>query len=510
MAHLPVSFSSIAIAVGVFIAVYIFNAQRKGRLPPGPRRAPIIGNAHQLPTARAWLGLAKMSKLYGDLMHVDVFGQSMLVVSSRKVAIDLLDKRSANYSDRPIIPMIELTGMREAFSLQPYGDTWRNQRRMVAQHFSTSYVAKYHALQERESRILVKKILAKPETIEDEVKLRTAIIIVRSTYGYYPQDLEDPMIAIPVQGMKNFNKASQPAEFLINILPSMKHLPRWLPGTSFFKAADEFEALYRKVVDDPYNWCRENLETGKALLPNICHDIWQKNPGNPSVYDHSQMRSAASSVLGAGLDSGMSSALTFFMNMILHPEVQRKAQLELDAVVGTDRLPQIIDRPNLPYVRSIVAETFRFMPAIPLALPHAVTEDDIYQGYHIPKGAWILPNVWQMLHDPAEYEDPMNFNPERFNNDDEAMEYAKDPAFGFGRRVCPGRLFAENSLFAIVSTTLATCKILPGLDAEGKEVLPSGQYTNGTIIFPEHFNIRLTPRSSAAAELLAEVIEIVE
>lgn len=86
-----------------------------------------------------------------------------------------------------------------------------------------------------------------------------------------------------------------------------------------------------------------------------------------------------------------------------------------------------------------------------------------------------------MLRDPDIYPDPAIFNPDRYNGDDDAMEQVKSPVFGFGRRGCPGRLFGENSLFALLATTLATCEILPGIDEDGNEVPPSGEYTTGTI-----------------------------
>lgn len=85
---------------------------------------------------------------------------------------------------------------------------------------------------------------------------------------------------------------------------------------------------------------------------------------------------------------------TFFLAMLLHPEVQQKAREEIDRVVGEGRLPNVKDRDNLPYVEAVLRESFRFHPIAPMGLPHEVTEDDVYQGYLIPKGAIIMPNIW--------------------------------------------------------------------------------------------------------------------
>lgn len=82
------------------------------------------------------------------------------------------------------------------------------------------------------------------------------------------------------------------------------------------------------------------------------------------------------------------------MAMMLYPEVQRKAQEEIDRVIGIGRLPGPADREKLPYVEAVVKETLRWHPVAPMGLPHASTEDDVYQGYFIPKNSLLFANVW--------------------------------------------------------------------------------------------------------------------
>jgi len=121
---------------------------------------------------------------------------------------------------------------------------------------------------------------------------------------------------------------------------------------------------------------------------------------------------------------------------------------------------------------------------LPTGIPHATSESDVYDGYEIPKGALVLPNIWHMLHDPEVYENPDEFIPERFNDDEVEMAKVTDLVFGFGRRACPGKHFAEGTLLAIMFTVLATCDILPGLDASGNTVLPVYEYSaNGAITY---------------------------
>ena len=80
--------------------------------------------------------------------------------------------------------------------------------------------------------------------------------------------------------------------------------------------------------------------------------------------------------------------------MVLFPEAQRKAQEELDKVVGFNRLPEYEDRESLPYINALCKEVLRWQPVTPLGLPHRVTQDDIFDGYLIPEGTLVLGNAW--------------------------------------------------------------------------------------------------------------------
>ncbi|KAJ6477573.1 cytochrome P450-like protein [Mycena sanguinolenta] len=111
-----------------------------------------------------------------------------------------------------------------------------------------------------------------------------------------------------------------------------------------------------------------------------------------------------------------------------------------------------------------------------------------------------------MLHDPEVYPNPMEFDPERYQGLDSEMEKVTEIGFGFGRRVCPGRYLAEGTLFAVASTVLATCEILPTRDNEGNAVLPEVSYTyeSGVVAFPSPFDCNIKGRSQKALDLLVE------
>ncbi|XP_003723543.2 cytochrome P450 2U1 [Strongylocentrotus purpuratus] len=106
------------------------------------------------------------------------------------------------------------------------------------------------------------------------------------------------------------------------------------------------------------------------------------------------------------------------MYMILHQDVQEKIHKELDDVVGRNRLPSLTDRPNLPYTEATLLEIQRFATITPLGVPHAPVQDTVLNGYDIPKGTVVLPNLWAIHHEPDLWKNPDEFNPARFLNPD--------------------------------------------------------------------------------------------
>ena len=188
--------------------------------------------------------------------------------------------------------------------------------------------------------------------------------------------------------------------------------------------------------------------------------------------------------------------------MALCPDVQARAQEEIDRVVGKDRLPMVSDWKDLKYVDSVMREVMRLNPVAPLgecatrsscfsltqcpAIPHRLRTDDNFRGYDFPKDSIVYANTWKILHDESLYPDPFAFKPERYMDplSDPQAEKARDPltyAFGYGRRVCPGLHLAEASMFLSIAMTLAAYDIRKKRDADGNVIEPKLEYSTGTI-----------------------------
>jgi len=174
-----------------------------------------------------------------------------------------------------------------------------------------------------------------------------------------------------------------------------------------------------------------------------------------------------------------------------------KAQSAIDAIVGTSRLPLWTDKPSLKYIDAIIRETLRWHPILPLSVPHATTDHDVYDGYYIPKGATVMPNVWAIAHDETRYPKPFDFVPERFlDAEGNLNEDNVGFTFGFGRRICVGRYIADASLWYAISGMLALFSFSKAKDADGNEIDFEPQWSSGITTHPLSFPFKVVPRRS--------------
>jgi len=189
--------------------------------------------------------------------------------------------------------------------------------------------------------------------------------------------------------------------------------------------------------------------------------------------------------------------------MALHPEKQQKAQAEIDLIVGSDRLPTFRDRDSLPYVEAIYREMFRWLPPFPMTVPHATKEEDSYQGYYIPKGSIIFPNVWAITHDKTKYEDPESFIPERFFDEEGKLnDDSRIFGFGFGRRLCPGQHLASATVWLSMVTVLSTFNIGLPYDLDGKLIKTQQICMKADALHLNPYKCSITPRSDSARKLV--------
>lgn len=471
-------------------------------LPPGPRGLPLIGSVFDVNLAEPWLTYEEWGKQYGDIVHAKLLGKDLIILNSERIARELLEQRSTIYSDRPHIPTNKLFGMDFNTGLLPYGSEWRLHRKMFRTSLNKEAAATYKLLEMRKVRQLLRNLVSSPEEYSKHFNTLSAAIIMAVTYGYDVIPRNDPFVSKLVRLLSLFLDALTPERAaLIGAIPLLSYIPSWFPGGRYKQRAKECRTLARDILDEPVDYVKGCIDTGTATK-SMVYDLIRGLSGNDQDHYDAVKAVAATAYLG-GAETTHATLLVFLLAMVLYPEVQSKAQEEIDRVVGSDRLPDFNDRPSLPYVEGVLLETFRWHPVTPMGLPHMTTRSDVFAGMYVPKGAIILTNLWAMAHDERRFPEPLTFSPERhLTPSGDLAKGTACNAFGFGRRYCPGKFVADQSVWATIVSILATLRIERANDRCGNHIDVIPEFTSGLSSRPKPFCCSIKVRSAAAERLI--------
>ncbi|KAK0479643.1 cytochrome P450 [Armillaria novae-zelandiae] len=503
--------STLLYAILVFTSFVLYRLSlsilyRHLPFPPGPKRLPLIGNLWNVPRTidHPWRTYAKWAGTYGDVFYLDIPGNPTVVINSAQAAEDLFEKRSGNYSDRPDFTMMKLSGWDYNLAFMRYSNRWRTHRRMFHQYFQPRVVPEYYPVQLKATSVLLKQLLKSPDAFAHHIRHHTGSVIMKTVYGYDVDPNGDQFVELVDRTHESIHMVGNVGSFLVDYIPSLKYLPRWVPGTRFLSLARAWSKDVEEMAEAPFQYTVESVAKGIAPPSFVSENLTTKTGASENAEHLKIVRDTAAVAFSAGADTTVSAVLSAILAFILYPEVQAKAQAEVDAVIGHGiRLPDFDDRPQMPYSDAILSETLRWNPVVPLAVAHRSMKEDVYKGYHIPAGTTVIGNSWAMLHDEKYYPNPLAFDPDRFIPKD-GKEAQPEPtfAFGFGRRICPGRHLAQNTAWIAIVSMVSTLSFSKALDSEGRVIEPSSTYTSEFVSFPLPFECRIKPRSAAAQALL--------
>ncbi|CCO36414.1 O-methylsterigmatocystin oxidoreductase Short=OMST oxidoreductase [Rhizoctonia solani AG-1 IB] len=488
---------------------------RKARHPPSPWSLPFLGNLFSLPPGLdhlAYLELGK--KLKSNIFYLNMMGQPIIVLNNAQAASDLFEKRSALYSDRTGAAMVNhpsLLDWSNFAGMLPYSDHWRRQRRRMNNWLNIRAVRQFDSLQEDVVKRLLGRLLdvcKSPEPFE-EVKNQFFFAMGSATfqlaYGYHLKNDQDPFYLDAVLALHRIFDATMSSNFLVNVFPTLVHVPDWLPWTGWKKTAREWREHKNHAIAAPYEWTKRKVASGDfepSVLSSLLldHEIDQ---GLSTEERDNELKELAYMLFVGGTDTSATALVNFVAAMVVNPEAQTKAQAEIDSVLGyASRLPTMADASRMPYVRNLIQEVLRWHPVAPTGgTPHTCYQDDVYEGYDIQKGTIVVGNIWAMSHDDNVYKDPDNFDPNRFSTGSVPIA----PAFGWGRRKCPGMHFAEASLFLAITSLLATFRFSRKKNESGNEIVPTikGAF-NSLVVLIKPFEFELHTRSEKHRQLIIE------
>jgi cytochrome P450 len=321
-----------------------------------------------------------------------------------------------------------------------------------------SQAVRSHATFQRdEAKVLLRDLLDNPDDFVMAIERYSCSVVSIIGWGRRIDRTNDYVVQQALAIMDQGVNMQVPGAYWLETIPEMKYLPSWIyPLPKMLKiGAFVFKRYFYALT----------AEGSAAKAPNFAKYLIeaQKEYG---LRDE-DIAGLTANLIGGGVDTTSSTLISFILACCVFPETQRRAQEEIDAVVGKDRSPEQADEPNLPYCAAMLKETFRWRSVTILGgLPHAPTKDDEYCGYYIPANTNITGNLWAIHRHPREFPDPDVFRPERYLKGNR-LPYPNERghnAFGWGRRQCSGQPLAEQGLIMSVIKLLWAFNIGPGLD----------------------------------------------
>lgn len=382
-------------------------------LPPGPKGLPIIGNMMDMADTDRMIKVSKeWADEYGEIFYTKVGLSHFVWLSSATAVRDLMDKRGSIYSSRAASPMINMVSNEERVNFLPYGDKWRTIRNILHSALNLETSTIYKPVQDFESKQAVWEILNAKDDMEfNDINRRySTSTIMTITYGHRVKDLNDPLYQDILKIVRHFSLATAPGAWMIDTLPMLANIipQSWLQNwkdvaRQWYKEDSEiYLKMYGKLMDQVKNGTAPD-----CFLKDLAREKLEKNP-IPDV----TAAFAAGALIEAGSDATTTALNNVILACLLYPEVVKGAHEELDRVVGSDRMPDFSDEPNLPYIRGIAKETLRWRASTKIGTCHSTTQDDWYKGYFIPKGAVIVLNWWYVV---------LSFNFPRANSEQSSM-----------------------------------------------------------------------------------------
>ncbi|KAH6908764.1 cytochrome P450 [Coprinopsis sp. MPI-PUGE-AT-0042] len=478
-------------ALGIVLVVLYCRERLRRRfgppLPPGPPKHFLYGNLRDVPREYVYHTYEE----WGETIH-----SSFVILNSFEAATALFQKKSSIYSSR--------IGWDWLLSSLPYGERWKHGRNLIHRQFNPSRAELHEPRQLRFIRgYLLPKLLENKQTIDQIARHLLGGMSLAVAYGIKIKREDDPFINLGESAVESLVKGSVPGKYL--------YVPKWFPGAGFQREAAQYRKLQEGLRERPWEAAIKSMGDAShtSFAASCINEIDRAQPD----YDYRLeiIKDTAAVIFGAGVDTLSAATETIFLALASFPEVVRKAQAEIDRVIGPNQLPEFEDRPNLPYISAIVRESLRWQPATPivLAVPHLNTEEDIYKGYRIPKGSIVTGNAWAMLHNEQDFPEPLAFRPERFLNPDGSLNNSvRDPcdaAFGFGRRECPGKDLALSILWLITASALTAFDFEGTVnEVRGRIVPQSVTYRSGLIRHPEPFGLIIRPRTEQMREVVMQ------
>nr|XP_007134139.1 hypothetical protein PHAVU_010G022600g [Phaseolus vulgaris]ESW06133.1 hypothetical protein PHAVU_010G022600g [Phaseolus vulgaris] len=436
--------------------------RKKGTKIPEPYGAlPFIGHLHllnaRIPYFRTF---SAMAEKYGPIFCVKLGCHPTIVVNSREIAKECLTTNDRVFASRPNTTGGRLMGYNNAiFGLAPYGNYWREIRKMAVLEILSSYrLEKLKHVRDTETFSLVKDLyssMSSPKNVKGSTEVAISNLLEHTTFNIIVRMIAGKRFGGDTVNQEDneawkLRKSIRDSTYLFGVFVVADAIPSlsWFDFqgyVSFMKrTAKQTDLILQKWMEEHL---RDRVRDGKCErdFMDVMISTFEEQEEICGYKKETVIKATAMLLILTGSGS-TAMTLTWALSLLLnHPKVLKVALQELDTHVGKERWVEESDIKNLNYLHAIIKETLRLYPPAPLTGIREVMEDCSLVGYHVPKGTRLLINLWNLQRDPEVWANPNEFQPERFLSSHRDIDFMSQDfeliPFSFGRRSCPGMAF---------------------------------------------------------------------
>ncbi|XP_047328319.1 trimethyltridecatetraene synthase-like [Impatiens glandulifera] len=430
----------------LLISTLLRHRRKNLSLPPGPKPWPIIGNLNLIgPLPHR--SIHQLTLKYGPIMQLRFGSFPVVVGSSVEMAKVFLKTMDANFVGRPKLAAGKYTTYNYSnITWSPYGTYWRQARKMfLMEIFSARRVDSFEFIRVEELNSFLVDLFnsaGTPIMLKDHLTSLSFNVISRIVLGKRYLDKDEKTVI----SSEEFKEMLEELFFLNGVFTIGDSIPwlAFLDLEGYVKRmkilAKKFDKFLEYVLDE--HSARRSVDQENFVSKDMVDVLLQLADDQTlevKLERHS-VKAFTLDLLGGGTDTSTVTLEWAMSEMLKNPDTLKKAHEELNRVIGPNRWVKENDMSNLPYIDAITKETMRLHPVVPMLVPRECLEDCKIAGYDIPRGTRVLVSVWSIGRDPTLWDEPEQFNPDRFIGktiDVKGHDFELLP-FGAGRRMCPG------------------------------------------------------------------------